>query len=804
MLQDVRLAFRSLRRQPGFAALAILIVALGAGANAAVFSVVHAVLLEPLPYTRSDRLVAIWPDGFVSNADLEFMRARVRRMSAVATSSPGWTMSMMGAGEPVRVTATKASANLFDLLGARPLIGRTFSVGEDLPGRHRVAVLSHGLWRERFGAAPGVLGRSVVLEDAPHEIIGVMPPDFELFGRDAELWTPLPFDATSPFYRGFVSQAIGRLSDGVDVDAATSELRSLVPAWQQQLGYEKDWGRGEAVAPLRDVILGDVRRPLLVLIGAVGLVVLLTAANLGTLLLGRHVTRRRETAVRSALGASSWRLIRQAATESLVLAVVGAAGGAAAARLALPALVRLLPPEMPRLAAIDLDPIVLAVVVSTSAASVLVFGIVPAAVGSGIVAPGATRFWQQANDTLRQGGQTESLAGRRTLDTLVVGQVALAVVLGIGAALMTRSLFALQTVDPGFQPQQVLTLKVQPGGERYRGLARALPYYRRVMEQIAALPGVQSVGAINHLPLSGYNWTTTVRLDERPLPPGVSPPTAAWRMIDGDYFPSMRIPLRAGRMFTEHDGAPAPEVAIVNEAFSRQFFGGPRAALGHTIRTGSASGEETPTIVGVVGDVRHRALAEEPLPEIYRPVAQSFATALALTVRTSDAPGRAIGAVRNAVWSVDRDVAIADLLPLATLLRETLGRPRLLATLLLIFAFVGLAIVMSGVYGVVAYSVRRREREIGIRLALGAAPATLRRLIVGQGVAYAVGGLAVGVPIAAAVTGVMRSLLFGIQPRDPATFAALCALVAATTVGATLVPASRAMRVEPASVLRSD
>jgi putative ABC transport system permease protein len=808
MFQDIRLALRSLRQQPGFSALAIIIVALGAGANAAVFSVVRAVLLEPLPYARPEQLVAIWPEGFISNADLEFMRTRVRSFSAVSASSPGWTMSLVGAGEPLRVTASKVSANLFDLLGVRPLIGRTFAPGEDAPGRHRVALLSYALWQTKFAGDAAVLGRTVTLEDAPHQVIGVMPADFELLGRDAELWIPLPFDVTSPFYRSTISQAIGRLRENVGLEAAARELRSLVPAWQQQLRYEKDWGQGATAAPLRDRAVGDVERPLAVLVGAVGLIVLLTATNLGTLLLGRHVARRREIAIRGALGASSWRLVRQSATESLVLATLGVAAGTLTAYAALPALVRLLPPEMPRLAAIDIDPAVMALVFGVSVVSVLTFGLVPVASGGLLVGAGAGRTMGvlDSHVLLRQGAQTEPASSRRTLHGLVIGQVALAIVLGIGAALMVRSLLALQSVDPGFDARRVLTLKLQPSGQRYRGLDRTLAYYRQVVNRIKALPGVEAAGAINHLPLSGYNWNATVQFDHRPLPPGVSPPRVGWRMIDGEYFASMGIPLRDGRVFTAHDMKQAPPVAIVNEAFSRHFFGDARAALGRTVRIGSAAfADPQPTmIVGIVGDVRHRALAEEPEPEVYQPVGQAFAIALAVTVRTADIPGRSIGAVREAVWSLDRDVAIADLLPLTTLLRDSLGRPRLVATLLLIFALVGLAILVSGVYGVVAYSVRRREREMGIRLALGAAPRSVSGLVIRQGIAYAVGGLAIGLPVALAATGVMRGLLFGVEPRDPGTVAGLSALVAAVTIAATLVPARRAMRVEPASVLKSE
>lgn len=794
MLQEIRLAVRSFLRHPGFSALAVLIVALGAGANASVFSVIQAVLIEPLPYTRPDELVSILPDGFVSNGDVDFLRTRSRSFAQVGSASPGWAMALLGAGDPKRVTATKTSANAFDLLGVRPMLGRTFAPDEDLPGRHRVAVLSYRLWQSAFGGDAAAVGRTVTLDGAPHEIVGVMGPDFELRGREAELWMPLPFDRTSPFWKGTVAQALARTREGVDLSTAGRELQSLVPAWRTELGYERDWGQGSLAVPLRQVVVGDVRQPLLVLAGAVGLIVMLTAANLGTLLLGRHVARRREMAVRGALGASAWRLIRQSATESLVLAIAGAAAGASLARLALPALVRLLPPEMPRVAAIDIDPLVLAVVAGVSIVSVLGFGALPSLI---TVRP-------SLQPLLRLGAQSETRGGRRALHVMVVGQVALAIVLGAGAALMGRSLVALQRVHPGFEPAQVLTLRLQPSGDRVSGVDRAVQYYGEMLSRVARVPGVAHVAAVNHLPLSGYNWTSNVRLDERPLPPGVTPPAIGWRMIQGPYFDAMQIPVIAGRVFDEHDTRQSPAVVIVNEVFAKQFFGSPETAVGRRLRTGSARGEETPVIVGVVGGVRHASLSREPAPEMYRPLSQNFSTALALVVRTSRAPTGVIASVRQAVWDVDPAVPIGDMLPLTTLLRESLGRPRLLATLLLVFASVGLAIVLSGVYGVVAYSVRRREREMGIRLALGARPASVGRLVVRQGAVYALCGLAVGLPGALAVTGFMRSLLFGVQPRDPATIVTLCAIVATATVAATLLPALRAQRVDPAAVLRSE
>ena len=792
-MPDVRLALRSFRQHPGFSALAVLIIALGAGANASVFSVVRAVLIEPLPYARPDELVAVWPDGFLSNADIDFLRGRARSLVAVASSSPGWTMSLIGAGDPQRVTATKTSANLFETLGVRPMLGRTFADHEDRPGRNRVAILSHALWQSRFGADPAAIGRIVTLENAPHEIIGVMGPEFELLGRDAELWMPLPFDRTSRFWTGTVSQGIARLRAGVGTDAAAREMRSLIPEWRRVLRYEQDWGQEATVAPLRDRVVGDVRQPLVILIGAVGLIVMLTASNVGTLLLGRHVARRREMAVRGALGASVWRLARQAATESAVLGIVGAVAGITVAYMTLPALVRLLPPDMPRVHAIDIDPFVLAAVIAASLISVLAFGTLPSIAA---VRP-------SLQPLLRLGSQSATRAGRRTLNGLVIGQLALAIVLGIAAALTVRSLLALQSVHPGFEASHVLTLKLQPSNNLFDdSVARSASYYDQVFDRVAASPGVARVAAINHLPLSGYNWSTTVTFDERPLPPGVSPPAVSWRMIHGPYFEAMQIPLRAGRSFTAHDTDHAPSVAIVNEAFARRFLDGVRGAVGRTILTGA--GRTRVLIVGVAGNVRHVSLSQEPAPEMYRPYAQSFVLPLALVVRTADAPMGAAASVREAVWAVDRSVAIADMLPLTALLRESLGRPRLLATLLLVFAAVGLAIVLSGVYGVVAYSVRRREREMGIRLALGAAPTAVGWLILRQGVVYALAGLGFGVPISLAGVGLIRSQLFGIQPRDPATFAGLCAAVTTATIAATLIPALRAQRLDPATVLRSD
>jgi predicted permease len=796
MLTDLRLALRMFRRAPGFSAIAVLVIALGAGANATVFSVVRAVLIEPLPFAAPDRLVSIWPGTFLSNGDLEFARERTRTLAAIAAVSPGWSVSMTGAGDPVRWTAAKVSANLFDVLGATPLLGRTLHAGEDLPGRTRVIVLSHAAWQSQFAGDQRVIGRTISVEGAPHQVVGVMRPDFELLGRRADVWMPFPFDRSSSQWKMRAAQGIARLADGVDAGAAGTELRSLAPDWRQALGYGTEWGRDAAAEPVRATSIGETRDPLLLLAGAVGLIVLLTATNLGTLLMGRHVGRLRELGMRTALGATRARIIRQALVESGVLAIAGAAAGAIAAWLALPAFIALLPADMPRLAAIAVDVPVLATVVMVSVIAVLVFGVAPTLIAD---RPGRLTASLRVEIGRASG---PGPAARRALHVLVVGQVALATVIGAGALLMARSLSALGNVPPGFDPERVLTLKIQPSGPDARELSRAVEYYRRVMNAVSAVPGVLQVGAINHLPLSGYNWVAPVRAGDQPLAPGSTPPRISWRMIDGPYFTAMTIPIRAGRAFTDLDGPASEQVAIVNDAFAERFFGSPAAAVGRIIQIGFGPTETASTVVGVVGSVRHTSLAEAPAPEFYRPLAQTLPVAVAVVAKTAGRPDGVAPAVRQAVWSVNRDVPIADMQPLASVLASTLGRPRLMAVVLTVFGLVGLAVVICGVYGVTAYFVRLRQKEMGIRLALGAAPADVGRLVLGQGLAYALAGLGIGLPAALAASALIRSLLYGTSPADPLTFVALAAVILAASISATLVPALRARRVNPASVLR--
>ena len=790
MLQDVRLALRALRRQPSFAALVILIIALGAVASGSVFAVVHAVLLRPLPFAQPGRLVAIAPTSFFSGADAQFLRDRARTLADVASSSPGWRMSLLGVGDPVQIVAARPTVNLLAMLGVRPVLGRLFD-GDDGAAGRRAVILSHRLWQGRFGADPFVIGRTVMLDGAMREIVGVVGPDASVLDEAADAW--VPFDAGSSFARGRSSLIYARLRPEADHDAATREAQVLLAQLARDTDLRIDPAHAARAVPLAEVILGDVRSPLLFVTVAVGILIVLTSANVGTLLLGRSVARRRDVAVRAALGASRLRLARETLIENLLLATVGSLLGLVMARLTQSTLVGLLPGEMPRLGDVAISPAVIATVVIATVGAVLLLGVTPVLMTSRTT----------AQPLLRQGAHTDGSGGRRALDTLVVAQVALAIVLGLAAALMGRSLWRLQHVDPGFSAESVLTLRVHPAGERYRGPGRMLAYYRAVSERVAAQTGVEKIGLINHLPLSGYNWVMGFAPGDRPASDR-APDRIGWRMVDGDYFDAMRIPLRAGRTFRNTDDQAAPRVVVINETAARRYFGSAERAMGRVVQLTGPTGAQQAEVVGVVGDVRHLSVARQPEPEVYQPVAQTFTMAMTLVVRTAGKPAAAAAAVRTAVWSVDADVAIAGMAPLTTAVRENLGRPRMIATLLLIFAVVGVAVVLCGVYGVVAYTVRRREREIGIRIALGAAHSTVRALVFAQGARYALAGLAIGLPSALIVGRLMRGLLFGIEPHDAATVVALCAAIAVAIVAATIGPARRATRIQPGAMIRGD
>jgi predicted permease len=789
---DLTVAFRNLLRRPAFTITAVLLLALGAGANAAVFSVVRGILLRPLPYQEPERLVMLWPDTFVSHEDLTFWRERTRSLEQIAANSPGWMMSLVVPGrEPIKVTAGRASDNFFATLGVEAAHGRTFGIGEASPTAPRVIVLGAEIHERQFGSDPAVIGRRVLLDNVEHEIIGVLAGGFEFLEPGTDVWAPMPIDPASAQRRAQFSQAFGRLRFGVTVEQASAELRELAPTMRAELKKTDTFGRESRVVSMQEHVTGTVRTTLLILLAAVGLILLLAAVNLGTLVLGRTIERSQELAVRTALGASRARLLRQLVVEQAVLASVGAVCGLLLARVVLPVLVRLIPPEMPRQGEIALDATVFAGVLFVTVAVAVFMALAPVVAAA---RPGLQPL-------LRQSQSTETPARRRALGSLVAVQIALAIVLGIGAGLMLRTLWNLQRVDPGFDASGVLSFRLQTTS-RPMNLTRGLVYFNQVVERVRAIPGVTHVGAIQHLPMSGYNWTANVWRPEDPPSPTAERSSVIWRFIGWDYFNTIGIPLLAGRAFTEQDELKAPPVSIINQAFARREFGSAQAAIGRRLTTYSAGGEQVTEVVGVVRDVRFRSLDQPADAELYRPLAQTFMFPMAFVLRTSGDPTEVARAVRQAAFAVDPMIAVAELQPLTSLIAGSLGRPRLLAMLLSVFAAAGVLLGLVGVYGVVAYRVRQQKREFGIRLALGAGPARIARDVLRQGVAYAGAGLLLGVPLAFGLTRLMDSVVFGVTTHDPLTFTALPLAVALTTLLACVIPARRAARVNPVTTIR--
>lgn len=793
---NLSLAFRNIFRRPGFALVAIALLALGSGANAAVFSVVRGVLLRPLPFPEPDRLVALGPEFFVANTDLDFWRQRARSVESVSGISPGWMMGLVAEGsEPLKVTGGRVSDNLFRTLGATAALGRTIEPGDSVPGQHRVVVLSNALWRTRFNSDPHVIGRGVQLDQEPYTIVGVMPAGFEVFGPGTDVWAPLQWQPGTPQFNATMSLGLARLTRGTSVAAASRELIDLVPEMRKEFARPHEWGRTMRVQSLQESITGDVRTALLILLGAVGLILMLAAVNLGTLVLGRSIERVNEMALRTALGASRANLIKQILSEQAVLAVLGSLAGIVLASLTLPALIARIPPEVPSVGHITLDWTVLLTVLTASIFVAVAVSMIPAAL--------AAR--PNLQPLLRQARNTETPSRRRALGSLVAVQIALAVVLGVGSMLMLRSLWNLQRVDPGFSPANVLTFRLQTTS-KYREMTAGLAYLERVRARVAALPGVTDVGLAAHLPMSGYSWTTTARRADTPLAPGTTAPTVGWRFVHGDYFKAMRIPLKAGRVFSDADTFKSPAVVILNETMARQYFTDAASAVGRTliVMSGRTAKDEPLEVVGVTGDVRHGGLDKLPTPELYRPLTQTFMFPMAMVARTQGPPEQIAAAVRQAAYEIDPVVPVAELQPYTTLIAGTLGRPRLVGFLLTIFAAVGLALGLIGVHGMVAYHVRQREREIGIRLALGAQPGTMARSVVMQGTLHAAAGVAIGLPAAFLISRVMGSVVFGVTTHDPLTFTALPLAIVAVTTLACYLPARRAARIDPVIAIRQD
>ena len=787
--QDLRIAARSLRQRPVFAATALLTLALGIGANTAVFSTVHGIVLRPLPYDRPDQLVGLWPGHFFSNAEMLFLQERSRSLERMELFSPGWSIVLTGEGEPAELVGARTSAGLFETLGARPALGRSFTAEDTRTGLSNVAMLSDELWRTRFGSDRAIVGRRIVLDGAPHTVVGVMPPEFRFYRNDVQIWTPMVIDPAAWFHRGGTSIGIGRLAPGATSATVLAELRTLVDPIREAFQYGADYGDGLAVVSLHEMLVGDVRRTLLILFGAVGFIVLIAAANVGNLLLVRAAERRREIAVRVALGAGRARIVRQFLVESLMLGVLGGALGLALAWLGVGALRELLPADTPRLTEVRMDLTVLAVCCGVSILTSVLFGLAPALLAARTDPQGALRARTGA------AGRT----GERIRGSLVAAEVCLAFMLVVGAGLMIRTLWNLGKVDPGFRSENVLTFSLQKSGRE--GPRRR--YYIDVADRIRQIPDVGHVGAIHHLPLSGFSWYSDLEIEGRTAATDAALPRAGWRIILGDYFAAMGIPLLEGRSFDLRDDTASTPVAIVSRSFATRFWP-TESAIGKRFTAGNATLRRPVTVVGVVGDVRHEALTGDPAVELYRPATQQLAGAMQFTVRTSGDPLASASTVRQAVRAIDPNVPIANLRSLDTVIADSVAGPRIIMTLLMTFALVGVALGAVGVFGVVAFAASQRAHEVGIRIAIGATSASIARLIVWAGVRYAIIGLAIGLMAAFALSSVMQGLLFGVAATDPLTYATLAGLLLGVVIVATLIPAMRAARLSPMTVLRVD
>ena len=787
---DLSLALRGIRRRPGFAAVVLLTLALGIGANTAIFSVVHGVLLRPLPYAAPERLVSLWPDHFISNAELLFLRERLRSAAYVETYSPGWSVTLTGAGEPAQLEGSRVSSGFFDALGVRPLLGRAFMADDARPAGNDVAILSHALWRTRFGADSSIVGRRLTLDGRPQTVVGVMPPGFWFHANDVQLWQPLEVDPGSAFHRAASALGIARLRAGVTPSQALAELRTLIAPMRDAFEYDAEYGRDVDVVPLRDALVGSARTPLLVLLGAVACIVLIAVANVSNLLLVRAAERRREVAVRAALGAGRGRLVRQLLVESMALAVAGGALGVAVGFAGVRVLRALLPADTPRVHEIGVSPTVLAVSAVATLLAGICIGLVPALTAARVEPHGALR------------GRTDDgggLGGRRLRAALVVAEVALAFTLVVGAGLMVRTLWNLSQVDPGFRSAGALTLMVSPNG----GTTVRRQYARDVMERVRAMPGVTAVGATHHPPLSGYSWNADLTVEGRTLPAGAVLPRAGWRIVTEDYFRTMEIPLRAGRAFGSEDHAEAPPVVIVNDRLARQLWPN-ESPIGKRIQAGFATSQQMATVVGVVGNVRHDALNAEPPAELYVPLGQRMAGPMHLVIRTDGATPALAAAVRDAAQAVNPNVPVVGPRMLDAVVAASVAQPRLVMVLLLAFGTLGLALGVVGVYGVVSYAVGQRTREIGVRMALGAEWRAIVGMIVGGGARYAFAGVGLGVIAALVLTRALGGLVYGVGVTDPATYAALAMLLVTVVLLASWLPARRAARVDPAVVLRGE
>jgi putative ABC transport system permease protein len=800
LLQDVRYAIRQLLKSRGFTAVAVITLALGIGANTAIFSAVNAVLLRPLPYKDPNRLVYIWSaekarginQSTVSIPDFRDWQGQNHAFGGM-TALFASTFNLSGADEPLQVNGWTVAVNFFDVLGSSPQLGRTFALEEEEWGKHQVVILSHALWMKSFGGDAAVLGKKVTVNAEPFTVIGVMPAEFSSPNPGVQLWVPMspPPGMTIGRDQRFM-KVIARLKPGVSVQRAQVEMETVTRRLEQE--YHEDRGVTAYLVPADKQIVGAIRPALLVLLGAVGFVLLITGTNLANLLLARSVAREKDFAIRMALGASRGRLICQLMTESVLLALLGGTVGLLIASWGISFLRVLAAKDIPRAQDISIDVGVLTFALALSILTGLAFGLIPALQSSK----------GQVNEPLKEGGRgvVRGMRARRVRDLLVVSETALALVLLIGAGLLINTIHHLRSVKTGFNQERVLTAEISLPSSKYREAHQSIFFFQQLLERVRTLPGVKFAGATLTMPLGGGGrYWSDLEIEGHPRPQTREDvPSVAFFQVTPGYFPAMGIPLRRGRSFDDHDNRDSPKVAVISETLARRFFSA-TDPIGKQIRVNSVP----LTVVGVSGDAIIDSLTDPFFPEVYTAHSQGVSGAsgdMVLAVRTDADPLTLAAALREQVHALDKEQPVANIQTLTQVVDESLAQPRLNTLLLGAFAALALLLAAMGIYGVLSYSVTQRTHEIGIRMALGADGRDVLWLMLGHGLFLTMMGVTAGLAASFGLTRLMAALLFGVRATDPATFVVVSVVLTGVALLASYLPARRAVKVDPIVALR--
>ena len=813
LMQDLRYGARMLLKNPGVTLVAVITLALGIGANTAIFSVVNAVMLRPLPYKDPDRLVSLWANvpgrGRCRATPANFLDWKKQNTSFTDLAAFGAsTMTVTGGGEPEQLLGVRVAAGYFPVVGVEPLLGRAFLPEEYEPGKGQAVILSQTLWHRRYGGDPGVLNKSITLDGTPYTVVGVMGPGvypawpttsgkLSFDQNQAQYWTPLGFTAETAARRtSHVLGVVGRLKPEVTLVQAQAEMKAIAARLERE--YPVNKGEGVFVNAFMDELVGNVRPALFTLLGAVALVLLIACANIAGLLLAQHAARSKEIAIRAALGAGRGRLLRQFFLEGLLLTLLGTSAGVALARLGMAAMIKVIPPDIPRLDQVHLDARVLGFTLVLSLLTCLVFGLAPA--------------WHAAKpnlqSTLEQGGRSSGAGtARQSLrQLLVVFQVSMAVMLVIGAGLLIKSFWRLQQVDPGFQAEHVLTLTLTLPHSKYPDPLQVNQFFNTLTARLQTLPGVHSAAIAYDQPLES-NWGDAFLIEGRPVPKAGEGPSANFEPVSADYFRTVGAQVIRGRQFSAQDDPDHPGVAIVNEAFARRFFAN-EEVLGQRLQPGPPgriwNGKKLTSfeIVGVARNVKSAGLQAESEPTFYLPAAQAPVPDMSILVRTQADPRTLVGAVRQTVLSIDPDQPITNVNTLETIVANSVAQPRLNMLLMGLFGALALILAAVGIYGLLSYAVTQRTQEMGIRMALGAGSLDVLRLVLKQGMLLALVGEAIGLAGAFALTRLIRGLLFGVTPTDIPTFVAVAVVLNLVALLACFVPAHRATKVDPLVALR--